>query len=80
MIYPKTVPQLTEEVLRSFGQALKDSVQRGDLRLDLSSDGKRGVTVTPATTRTHGSSTKGGEAGLGTGVERQPLASPLTAP
>lgn len=42
--------QLTEDVLRSFGQALKDSVQRGDLRLDLSSEDSAGppITITPS--------------------------------
>ncbi|CAN0233609.1 unnamed protein product [Pylaiella littoralis] len=42
--------KLTEDVLRSFGQALKDSVQRGELRLDLSSADGEGppITITPS--------------------------------
>lgn len=47
---PLSLSKLTEDVLRSFGQALKDSVQRGDLRLDLSSEDSAGppVTITPS--------------------------------
>lgn len=58
--------QLTEDVLRSFGQALKDSVQRGDLRLDLSSEDSAGppVTITPSAQGIPAAAT-GGEGGGG---------------
>lgn len=57
--------QLTEDVLRSFGQALKDSVQRGDLRLDLSSEDSAGppVTITPSAQGIRPAAAGGGPAG-----------------
>lgn len=63
--------QLTEDVLRSFGQALEDSVQRGDLRLDLSSDDGAGITITPTSTATGARAGDGG--GISTGPNRRSL-------
>lgn len=56
--------QLTEDVLRSFGQALKESVQRGELRLDLSSADGEGppITITPSAQGLPPAPASGGEA------------------
>ncbi len=61
--------QLTEDVLRSFGQALKDSVQRGELRLDLSSeDGAPPVTITPSAQGIPSSTSTSTPVGAGAGA------------
>ncbi|CBJ29210.1 carboxy-terminal peptidase [Ectocarpus siliculosus] len=64
--------KLTEDVLRSFGQALEDSVQRGDLRLDLSSDDGAGITITPTSTAA-GARPRAGDGGISTGPNRRSL-------
>ena len=71
----ENVPQLTEEVLRSFGQALKESVQRGETG---------DVTITPTTpqqsTKSTGKSNGGVVDGAGTGAKSERRTPTLTAP
>ncbi|CAM9615996.1 unnamed protein product [Ascophyllum nodosum] len=67
--------KLTEEVLRSFGQALKESVQRGETG---------DVTITPTTpqqsTKSSGKSNGGVVDGAGTGAKSERRTPTLTAP